>query len=234
MKAVCTYPPKSLRQNTVASAVTRLSVHFIGGLLSDLVICKSTEYYVVYDTECFYWNQALSNSHIMSYQCGLMLWLILTTLKNSEIQAYIVSLRVHHEHGISYHWTPVFHQWTPMFHQWTCNQKRYTECIMQIPLRSAYYMDIMLHLKKYIYHCQSTMSPVNIISPLMNTWYRINHIEYGGYVITMSLMSTMLPLTNTLIQHTGYWIQCMSTVSLISTMLPLTNTMLLKSPVTYG
>ena len=40
------------------SAVTRLTAHFMSGLISALVICELKECNVVYDAKCPYWDQA--------------------------------------------------------------------------------------------------------------------------------------------------------------------------------
>ena len=46
------------------SATTRLTAHFICGLMSDLVICKFRKSMVVHDTECPYWDQVSLNNTI--------------------------------------------------------------------------------------------------------------------------------------------------------------------------
>ena len=43
------------------STISRVTAHFVSGLVSDLVICKLKEHGVIYDTESPYWDQALLN-----------------------------------------------------------------------------------------------------------------------------------------------------------------------------
>ena len=43
-------------------AITRLTAHFVCGLMADLVICKSRKSMVVHDTECPYWDQVSLNN----------------------------------------------------------------------------------------------------------------------------------------------------------------------------
>ena len=43
-------------------AVTRLTAHFMCGLMSDLVICKFRKSMVIHDVECPYWDQVSLNN----------------------------------------------------------------------------------------------------------------------------------------------------------------------------
>ena len=52
-----TYPHKPLRKEKVTMshcAITRVTAHFICGLMSDLAICKFRKSMVIHDTECPY------------------------------------------------------------------------------------------------------------------------------------------------------------------------------------
>ena len=45
---------------------TRLTAHFMCGLMSDLVICKFKKSMVIHDTKCPYWDQVSLNNTIQS------------------------------------------------------------------------------------------------------------------------------------------------------------------------
>ena len=44
------------------NSITRLTAHFICGLMSDMVICKFWKSMVMHDTECPYWDQVSLNN----------------------------------------------------------------------------------------------------------------------------------------------------------------------------
>ena len=54
------YPHKPLRKWPYA--ITRLTAHFVYGLMSDLVICKFWKSMITHDTECPYWDQVSLNN----------------------------------------------------------------------------------------------------------------------------------------------------------------------------
>ena len=54
-------------------AITRPTIHFMCGLVSDLVICKVKEYDVMYKAKCSYWSQDSVNN----IKCNLKLFLFL-------------------------------------------------------------------------------------------------------------------------------------------------------------
>ena len=52
-----TYPHKPWRKIKWPYASSRLTTHFMCGLMSDLVICKFRKSMVMHNTECSYWDQ---------------------------------------------------------------------------------------------------------------------------------------------------------------------------------
>ena len=57
------YPHKPWRKIEVAICkITRLTVHFMCGLMSDLLICKLIKSMAIHDTECPYWDQVSLNN----------------------------------------------------------------------------------------------------------------------------------------------------------------------------
>ena len=42
--------------------ITRLTAHFLCGLMSDLLVCKFIKCMVIHDTECPYWDQVSLNN----------------------------------------------------------------------------------------------------------------------------------------------------------------------------
>ena len=61
-------------------AITRLTAHFMCGLMSDLLHCEFKEYDVLYDAESPYWDQA-SLSNIKLKQQLKFVWIIMPCLE---------------------------------------------------------------------------------------------------------------------------------------------------------
>ena len=57
------YPHKPRRKiEMTICKITRLTAHFMCGLMSDLLICKFIKCMVIHDTECPYWDQVSLNN----------------------------------------------------------------------------------------------------------------------------------------------------------------------------
>ena len=75
------------------SAITRLTAHFMCGLMSDMVICKFRKSMVIHDTECPYWDQVSLNNPNPNPFCS---WTAMT-----HLDVYTQAVCVHVYVGIN-------------------------------------------------------------------------------------------------------------------------------------
>ena len=71
-------------------AITRLTTHFVCGLMSDLVIHKFRKRIVLYDTECPYWDQVSLNKQNKAKPVKRSKWLFTTTRLTFHLGAFCV------------------------------------------------------------------------------------------------------------------------------------------------